>query len=100
VKKLIDRLQIWLYLSGFTRLGQFVGRWGTAPLLLGSSSDDRPTLPDPVPNGEVRSGPGWALDEFEVGPLKVINFDPAFNDNKGVDTGRDVAFPTTKYDVN
>lgn len=102
MKKFFDRLQLWFYLAGFSRIARFIGRWGSPPVLSAAVPEsDRPTLPDPEPKGsDARRGPGWSLDEFEVGPLKVINFDPTFNNNQGIDAGRDVAFPTTKYDVN
>ena len=101
MKRFIDSLQIWLYLTGFTTLARLVGKLGTVPQLVASNEDDRITLPAPAPPTDPsRSGPGWSLDEFETGPIKIINFDPTFNGNQGIDPSRDVAFPHSKLDVN
>jgi len=109
MRKFIDSLQIWLYLTGFTTLARLVGKLGTEArpvrmLVQGADvvqdDDDiheRITVPAPDPS---RAGPGWSLDEVEAGPLKIIDFDPTFNRNKGIDASRDVAFPNTKLDVN
>lgn len=104
MKKFFDRVQIWLYLAGFSRLANLIGVLGSPPQLSAGNEDDRITLPEPVnvedlvPN--ARSGPGWSLDEFEIGPLKVIDFDVTFNKNPGIDMNRDIALPHTKLDVN
>jgi len=103
MRHFIDRLQIWLYLAGYPRLAAFVGQFGTPPLLQAGSEDDRITLPEitVVYEDPSRQGANWCLDELpDTGPLKIIDFDPTFNDNKDIDVGREVAFPTTPLDVN
>jgi hypothetical protein len=110
MKHFIDRIQVWLYLAGFFRVASFLGRFGSLPLLVSSNEGDRITLPEDNPMipidvvedpPEIRTGPGWSLDELNTGVLRVIDFDPTFHKNDpNIDTAHDLAFPTSPLDVN
>ena len=104
VRRFFDWVQLRLHLSGFHGLAMFLGRFGTPALPSNVDEGDRPTLPDPITVDdlvpEVRSGPGWSLDELPDGPVKVIDFDPTFNNNEGFDPASDLALPHTKLDIN
>jgi hypothetical protein len=107
MRKFFDGLQVWAYLAGFNRLARAIGRFGSEPLnAAGLSENDRPTLPDPIQPVPViaaydtRSGPGWSLDEFKIGPLRIVNFDPSFSKNDDIDFANDLSFPVDKYHVN
>ena len=99
IRRLFDSIQVWLYLSGNTTLASLVGRWGTparpVPQL---PESERPTLPEI--EVEVRSGPGWSLDELPAESLQILDFDATFNKNRGIDVEKDIALPHTKLDVN
>jgi len=95
-RRFFDNLQLRLYLLGFSRLAHFVGQWSSPAL----SPVNPPPAPAPVPV-EVRSGLGWKLDEISCDePLRVIEFDPTFNNNVGIDAVTDLALPHTKLDIN
>ena len=114
MKKFFDRLQIWLYLTGFDRLAAFIGKFGTRALPPTPDDEEvyevqdedileRDTLPMfHVPDERKHlEGPGWRLDEFPPEPLRIIEFDPTFNRiPDGVDLARDIAGPTSKLHVN
>ena len=92
-RKLLDRLQAWLYLAGFSRLARFIGRWCSPPDLA-----PMPLLSMPTHHTEHCT---WTLDDTDpTVPLCIIDFDPRFRHNPGIDVARDVAWPTSKYDVN
>ena len=43
----------------------------------------------------------WGTREWTAdGPLRLLEFDPLFNKQHGIDAGRDIALPHTKHDVN
>jgi hypothetical protein len=108
IRRMFDKLQVFFYLAGFPRLAAFLGRFGTPPLPASDNEDDRITLPDIEIDIEIdtselegRAGPGWSLDEPPPEPLRIINFDPTFNNpDPRIDPARDLAFPSSKLDVN
>jgi|SRR5581483_3081028 len=103
MKKWFDRVQIWLYLAGLPTIASWVGRFGSPPVLIEHDDvHERITLPEiGIPTGrEHLEGVGWRLDEFPPEPLRIIDFDNTFNDNRLIDMGRDVALPHSKLDVN
>jgi hypothetical protein len=89
VRRFFDRVQLNLHLFGFHRLALFFGRLGTSALPSEVDEHDRPTLPYGIRAVEV------------LGPrMQVLEFDPTFNHNPGIDFEKDLAFPTTKLDIN
>jgi hypothetical protein len=81
-RKLCDRLSVWLLLGGHDSLAMLLSRWRTR-----DGVHLLPAAPEPVP----------------VPPevLRVIDFDPRWNYNVAdIDASKDIAWPTTKYDVN
>ena len=89
MKQLFDRVQVWLYLSGFTKLAGLIGRLGSSPVTV----DEEPiTLRSPV-----------ALEPVTLSgeKLKVLDFDPRFKHNDpSIDPTKDVAFGKTRLDIN
>ena len=105
-RRFFDRMQINLHLLGFHRLAQWMGRWATPALPSEVSVHDRPTMPDGyLPAHYLSDDPGipghfYDEDSPTQPRLQVLNFDPTFNNNEGIDVTKDLAFPTTKLDVN
>jgi hypothetical protein len=93
LRKLIDAVQVWLYLQSRDRLALAVGRLGTvAEPVLGQSE-----APTPKPKCEDR----WTTEDYhDSEPLQVIDFDPFWNNNDDIDVERDIAIPTSKLDIN
>lgn len=102
IRKAFDRFQIALHLLGLHRLASLVGRFGTPtpPAPQPDDISDRPTLEVPVYIPPSDRGVSYCGQDDEGGPLQVLNFDPTFNDNPNIDVARDIAIPSSKYDIN
>jgi len=105
MRRFFDWLQLHLHLAGLHGLAMAVGHLGSPPQLPEPNVHERITLTEPltvddlVP--EVRSGVGWNLDESpDAGPLKVVDFDPTFNNNAPDFDAAELALPHTKMDIN
>lgn len=97
IRRFFDRVQIFLHLLGMHRLATLAGRFGTPEPEV--SFYDRPTLEVPVYVAPSQRGANYCLQD-ENCPMQVLNFDPTFTNNEGIDVSRDIAFPVTKYDIN
>lgn len=98
IRRFFDNVQLRCHLLGFHRIARFFGRFGT-PSLPAECIDlhDRPTLEVPVfvpPSARAATG------IEDDGPLRVIDFDPTFNNNPGIDVSQDIMFPSSKLDIN
>lgn len=93
MKKLFDRLQTWLYLTGFLAIARVVGRWGTPPAAVSH-------YVHPPPPEREEPVVYTTDDHHPAIPLRIIHFDRSFNRNPGINMARDVAFPRTRLDVN
>lgn len=100
IRRFFDRLQLECHLRGLHRLAQFFGRFGSPPRLVAEVDfGDRPTLKVPVFVPPEARGSNYSLIDADE-PLQVLDFDPTFNNNAGIDVSRDVVFPQTKLDIN
>lgn len=100
IRRFFDRIQIGCHLLGLHRLANFFGRFGT-PVLPPEeiAFEDRPTLKCPVYIPPAARGDGYSLVDGDE-PIVFAEFDPTFNNNPGIDVSRDVAFASSKLDVN
>lgn len=98
--RVFDWIQMRCYKCGFNRLGHFFGHLAASePSLFAPVTELEPlTVEELVP--EVRSGQTWSLDELLTPPLRVIDFDFTYNDNRGIDIELDITFPTSPLDIN
>ena len=103
IRRFFDHVQLNLHLLGFHRFAAFFGKFGTPALPSELDEHDRPTLPNGIRvyKHEDTKVSDCFYDESLTEPIiKVLNFDPTFNHNSGIDFEKDLAFPTTKLDIN
>lgn len=100
IRRFFDRVQISCHLLGFHRLANFFGLFGTPAFSHEEVAfEDRPTLKCPVYIPPEARGDGYSLVDGDE-RLVYVELDPTFNDNPNIDVNREVAFASTKLDVN
>jgi len=92
LRRIIDKLQVWLYLADFPKLAQFIGNF----------ADASPEAPPQLPPVAIAATYAVSARPELPKSLKVLIFDPTYADNssRGIDVAKDVAWPASKYDVN
>lgn len=90
-RKLIDKLQVWLYLGGNTELALLVGRWGTLATPIPQLAPMPPALMSYTTE-----------DDTPTEKLTIFEFDPTFsrNEERGIDVANDIAVPASRLDIN